>query len=159
MNDPRQPRIWVDADSCPKVIKELLFKAAARRKVTVLLVANQPLATPQVSYVRAIQVGAGFDVADNYIAEQVTAGDLVVTADIPLAAQIIEKAALVITPRGERLSAGNIRQRLGLRNFLSEMRDAGVQTGGPASFSQQDKQAFANQLDQWLTKNISHRAG
>ncbi len=145
--------IRVDADACPKVIKEILFRAADRTATEVILVANSPLPTPPSPYIRSLQVEKGFDVADNTIVQQVEVGDLVITADIPLAAEVIEKGGVVLSPRGELLNKSNIKQRLGMRNFMEEMRSAGVDTGGPASFSQRDRQAFANQLDRWLQKN------
>ena len=145
-------RIWVDADACPAAIKEILFRAAEREQVTVTLVANQFLRTPPSRFVRAIQVAGGFDVADAEIAERVAPGDLVVTQDIPLAAQVIAKGALAVHPRGELFTPDSIAQRLGMRNFMEELRGAGVDTGGPAAFHARDKQAFANQLDSWLVR-------
>lgn len=147
-----QPQIWVDADACPTAIKEVLFRAAEREQVQVTLVANQWLRTPTSRFVRAIQVPGGFDVADNEIAERVTAGDLVVTQDIPLAAAVIAKGALAMHPRGELYTQDTIAQRLSMRNFMDELRGSGVNTGGPAAFHPRDKQAFANQLDRWLVK-------
>lgn len=151
MNDAR---IWVDADACPVPIKEILFRAAERAQVQVTLVANQALRTPPSRFVRAIQVAGGFDVADNAIVERVVAGDLVVTQDIPLAAQVIDKGALAINPRGVLYTADTIAQQLSMRNFMDELRGAGVDTGGPAAFHARDRQTFANQLDVWL----SHRS-
>lgn len=145
-------RIWVDADACPVAIKEVLFRAAEREQVPVTLVANQWLRTPPSRFVRAIQVPGGFDVADNEIVRRVEAGDLVVTQDIPLAAAVIAKGALAMHPRGELYTAETIAQRLGMRNFMDELRGAGIDTGGPAAFHPRDKQAFANQLDRWLTR-------
>ncbi len=145
-------QIWVDADACPAAIKEVLFRAAEREQVPVTLVANQWLRTPPSRFVRAIQVPGGFDVADNEIVERVAADDLVVTQDIPLAAAVIAKGALAMHPRGELYTADTIAQRLGMRNFMDELRGAGVDTGGPAAFHARDKQAFANQLDRWLTR-------
>lgn len=144
--------IWVDADACPVPIKEMLFRAAERAQVQVTLVANQPLYTPPSRFIRSIQVPGGFDVADNEIVQRVGAGDLVVTQDIPLAAAVIEKEALAINPRGELYTPETIAQRLSMRNFMDELRGAGVNTGGPAAFHARDKQAFANQLDRWLTQ-------
>ncbi len=144
--------IWVDADACPGVIKEILFRAAQRTGLPLTLVANQWLKTPPYPSIRAVQVPKGFDVADNYIAEQAVAGDLVITADIPLAAAAIEKGALALNPRGELYSRENIRQALDLRNFMDSLRSSGVDTGGPPAFSQADRQAFANQLDRLLAK-------
>jgi uncharacterized protein len=147
-----RPQIWVDADACPTAIKEVLFRAAEREQVHVTLVANQWLRTPPSRFVRAIQVPGGFDVADNEIVGRVAAGDLVVTQDIPLAANVIEKGALAIHPRGELYTPDTIAQRLSMRNFMDELRGSGVDTGGPAAFHARDKQAFANQLDRWLVK-------
>ena len=145
--------IWVDADACPKVIKDILFRAAERVKLPVTLVANQPLRTPPSRFIKSVQVGAGFDVADNYIVQQLNAGDLVITADIPLAAEVIEKGGQAINPRGELYTTENIRQRLTMRDFMDQMRASGVDTGGPPSFNHGDRQAFANQLDRLLTAN------
>lgn len=147
-----RPQIWVDADACPAAIKEVLFRAAEREQVHVTLVANQWLRTPPSRFVRAIQVPGGFDVADNEIVERVVAGDLVVTQDIPLASAVIAKGALAVHPRGELYTPDTIAQRLSMRNFMDELRGAGVDTGGPAAFHPRDKQAFANQLDRWLVK-------
>jgi hypothetical protein len=144
------PQIWVDADACPGPIKEILFRAAERAQVMVTLVANQLLRTPPTRWVRAIQVAGGFDVADNEIVQRLAAGDLVVTQDIPLAAQAIDKGALALHPRGELYTRETIAQRLSMRNFMDELRGAGVDTGGPAAFHARDRQAFANQLDRWL---------
>jgi uncharacterized protein YaiI (UPF0178 family) len=144
--------IWVDADACPKVIKDILFRAADRVGVPLTLVANQPVQVPGSRYIRSIQVGAGFDVADNHIVQQAQDGDLVITADIPLAAEVVAKGCLALNPRGELYTAENIRQRLNMRDFLDTMRSSGIDTGGPASFSQADRQAFANQLDRLLAR-------
>ncbi|MDH3354588.1 MAG: YaiI/YqxD family protein [Chromatiales bacterium] len=146
-------QIWVDADACPKVIKETLFRAAARVEMPLILVANQPMQHPRSPYIRAVQVGAGFDVADNYIVEQLEPDDLVITADIPLAAEVIEKGGLALNPRGELYSEVNIRQRLTMRNFMAEMRDAGIATGGPPPISQKERRDFANELDKLLVKS------
>jgi uncharacterized protein len=144
------PRIWVDADACPKVIKEILFRAADRVGVRVTLVANQPIQVPRSPHVRSVQVAAGFDVADNYIVQQAQAGDLVITADIPLAAEVIARGCLALNPRGELYTTENIRQRLNMRDFLDTLRGSGIDTGGPAALSQGDRMAFANQLDRFL---------
>lgn len=143
-----KPRLWVDADACPVVIKEIIFRAATRKQLETVLVANQLLRVPPSPFIRAVQVPAGFDVADAYIAEQLRPGDLVVTADIPLAAQVIARGGTALNPRGERYTTENVRESLAMRNFMEELRAAGVQTGGPAAFSQADRQAFARQLDQ-----------
>ncbi|NNG12855.1 MAG: YaiI/YqxD family protein [Halobacteria archaeon] len=145
-------QIWVDADACPKVIKEILFRAANRVGVPLILVANQPLQVPGSRYIRSIQVAAGFDVADNHIVKQAEAGDLVITADIPLAAEVITKGCLALNPRGDLYTEDNIRQRLNMRDFMDTLRSSGVDTGGPASFSQSDRKAFANQLDRLLAR-------
>jgi len=145
-------QIWVDADACPGVIKDILFRAADRAKVAVTLVANQMLRTPPSPYIKALVVPSGFDVADQRIVLEASAGDLVITADIPLAALVIEKGATVLDPRGELLSRANIEERLTMRNFMDELRSSGVQTGGPAAFSASDRKAFASRLDAWLAK-------
>ncbi|MBK9350217.1 MAG: YaiI/YqxD family protein [Sulfuritalea sp.] len=145
-------QIWVDADACPGVIKEILFRAATRHALAVVLVANQMLRVPPSPHIRAVQVPGGFDVADAHIVEQATAGDLVVTADIPLAALVIEKQAFAINPRGELYSAENIRQLLDMRNFMDTLRSSGVNTGGPPAFNHADRQNFANQLDRFIAR-------
>jgi len=142
--------IWVDADACPRVIKEILFRAADRVGVPVTLVANQALQVPRSRYIRSIQVGSGFDVADSHIVQQSETGDLVITADIPLAAEVIAKGCLALNPRGDLYTEDNIRQRLNMRDFMDTMRASGVDTGGPPAFSQADRMAFANQLDRLL---------
>lgn len=144
--------IWVDADACPAVIKEILYRAAQRVAVPLTLVANQPLSTPRSPLIRSVQVRRGFDAADDYIAERLAPGDLVITADIPLAAQVIEKGGEAINPRGERYTPENIRERLALRDFMEELRGMGEATGGPPPLSQADRQAFANALDRLLAK-------
>ena len=151
--DAAYPQIWVDADACPVVIKDILFRAAERARIQVTLVANQWIRTPSSRYVRSLQVQGGFDVADSYIVERMQPGDLVVTQDIPLAARVIEKGGVALNPRGERYSADNMAERLSMRNFMEELRGAGVQTGGPASLHARDRQAFANQLDRWLAQS------
>jgi uncharacterized protein YaiI (UPF0178 family) len=145
-------QIWVDADACPKAVKQILFRAAERKEIFVTLVANQFLATPPSQLIKAIQVEHGFDVADNYIVSKLEEGDLVITQDIPLAAEVIEKGGIALHPRGELYTKENIRQRLSMRDFMETLRSAGVETGGPSSFSQADKQQFANQLDRILAK-------
>ena len=149
---PRSPQVWVDADACPGPVKDILFRAAERAQVPVTLVANQWLRTPGSRFVRALQVHGGFDVADDAIAERAGPGDLVVTQDIPLASRVLANGADAIDPRGERFTADNIAERLSVRNFMEELRGAGVQTGGPAAFSARDRQAFASQLDAWLAR-------
>lgn len=145
-------RIWVDADACPVAIKELLFRAADRVRIPLTLVANKPLRTPPSPHINAVQVSAGFDVADHYIAGSVQPGDLVVTADIPLAAQVVAQGGLALNPRGELYTAENVRQLLDMRNFMDELRASGVQTGGPAPLSNSDRKIFANQLDRLLAQ-------
>ncbi len=144
--------IWIDADACPGVVKEILFRAAERLQIDTTLVANRLLRTPPSRFIRAVQVPAGFDVADAHIVEQVAHGDLVVTADIPLAAAVLERGAHALNPRGEMYTASNIAERLSMRNFLEELRSSGVQTGGPAAFSQADRQAFGAALDRFLAR-------
>lgn len=144
--------IWVDADACPVVIKDILFRAAKRWQWPLTLVANQMLRTPPSLLIKAIQVPRGFDVADDYIVEHATAGELVITGDIPLAAQLVEKEVFVLSPRGELFSEDNIRERLSIRDMLEELRGAGIDTGGPAAFSQSDQREFANALDRLMAK-------
>ncbi len=151
------PQIWVDADACPGPIKEILFRAAERTQVRVTLVANQWLRTPPSRYIRALQVQGGYDVADDAIAERAQPGDLVVTQDIPLAARVLERCVDVVNPRGERYTLDTIAERLSVRNFMDELRGAGVQTGGPAAFHARDRQAFASQLDRWLATQVTSR--
>lgn len=145
-------KIWVDADACPAPVKEILYRAAERTKLQMTLVANQPLRTPASAYIRALQVPRGFDVADNRIVQEVAAGDLVVTADIPLAADVIAKGGHVLDPRGELHTPDTIRERLAMRDFMDELRSSGVRTGGPAALSQADRKRFAGQLDRLLAK-------
>lgn len=144
-------KIWVDADACPVAVKEILYRAANRTRIELTLIANQMLRVPPSPWIKALQVPAGFDVADQKIAQEVVAGDVVVTADVPLAALVIAKGAVVIDPRGELLDKGNIQERLSMRNFMESLRNSGVETGGPASLSSADRQAFANQLDRLLS--------
>ena len=150
--DDAAPRIWVDADACPVVIRDILFRAAERAQIQVTLVANQWIRTSGSRFVRSLQVVGGFDEADDAIVERTRSGDLVVTQDIPLAARVIEKGAAAVNPRGEPFTRDNIAQRLSMRNFMEELRGAGVQTGGPAAFHARDRMAFANQLDRWLAQ-------
>lgn len=149
-------KIWVDADACPVAIKEILFRAAEREQLVTTLVANQSMHTPTSPYIRLRQVPKGFDVADNEIVELCEANDLVITQDIPLAAEAIKKGALVITPRGERYTARNIQSRLSMRNFMDTLRSSGVETGGPPKLSQQDRQQFARELEKILLQH--HRS-
>lgn len=148
-------KIWVDADACPVVIKEILFKAAERTGVETTLVANQPVRVPRSRLIQSLQVPSGFDVADHEIVRRAAEGDLVITADIPLAAEVIEKGALALSPRGERHTPENIRARLNMRDFMDTLRGSGVQTGGPAALDQTDRQRFANELDRILTRAAS----
>lgn len=148
-------KIWVDADACPAVIKDILFRAADRAQIPLTLIANQMLRVPPSPWIRALQVPSGFDVADRRIVEETSDGDLVITADIPLAALVIAKGACVLDPRGEMLDQGNIEERLTMRNFMETLRSSGVETGGPAAFSTADRQAFANRLDRLLTKRAA----
>ncbi|KZN31422.1 hypothetical protein N483_06295 [Pseudoalteromonas luteoviolacea NCIMB 1944] len=150
--------IWVDADACPVVIREILFRAAVRTQVTVTLVANQYLKTPPSPYICKLQVSAGFDVADNEIVKRMSAGDLVITSDIPLAAEVIEKGGLALSTRGEMYTTENIRARLNMRDFMDTLRSSGVQTGGPPPLSQSEKQQFANCLDRWLQQHKTNQA-
>ena len=145
-------QLWVDADACPAVIKDILFRVAERTKLPLTLVANRLLRVPPSPYIRARQVPMGFDVADRHIMDEVATGDLVITADIPLAAALIEQGAYALSPRGEFYSAENIRERLGMRDFMEGLRGAGVDIAGPAALSQADRQAFARQLERFLAR-------
>ena len=145
-------KIWVDADACPVVIKEILFRAAERAKITTTLVANQFLRVPKSPHIAFLQVESGFDIADNEIVRRVEAGDLVITSDIPLASETIDKGGLALSPRGELFTPENIRGRLNMRDFLDTLRSSGVQTGGPPALSQSDRMEFANHLDRILAK-------
>ncbi|GAV21058.1 hypothetical protein MMIC_P2037 [Mariprofundus micogutta] len=150
-------RIWVDADACPKVIKEILFRAAERTRMPLTLVANMKIQHPRSEYINAIQVAAGADVADAYIVDHAEPGDLAITADIPLAAGMIEKGGFALNPRGELYTSDNVRRALSVRNMMDEMRGAGVVTGGPPAFNQADRMKFANQLDRFLTKHFKEQ--
>jgi uncharacterized protein YaiI (UPF0178 family) len=146
-------KIWVDADACPKVIKDILFRAAQRKQIEELvLVANAPLAVPRLPYIRSVVVAKGFDVADLQITEWAQPGDLVITADIPLAAAVVAKGVAAINPRGQLYDRDNIRQQLSLRNFMADLRGAGVETGGPPALHARDQQAFANALEKQLLR-------
>jgi uncharacterized protein YaiI (UPF0178 family) len=149
--------IWVDADACPRPVKEILFRAAERTGEQLTLVANHAMEVPRRPNVRLLQVRGGFDVADAEIMERVVQGDLVVTADIPLAADVIARGAAALNPRGEMYSADTIRSILGMRDFMDTLRASGIATGGPPALSQADRQAFANQLDSWLAKRAARR--
>ena len=143
-------KIWVDADACPVVIKEILFRVAERKQMQVTLVANHQMRIPPSKFISFMQVPAGFDVADNEIVKRVEKGDLVITGDIPLASEVIEEGALALNPRGEMYTPENIKERLRMRDFMEEVRSSGVDTGGPPSLSQKDRQNFANHLDRLL---------
>ncbi|MDX2504951.1 MAG: YaiI/YqxD family protein [Gammaproteobacteria bacterium] len=145
-------QIWVDADACPVVIKDILFRAAQRTRVQMTLVANRPVLTPPSDYIKSLKVSAGFDVADNEIVKRVSVDDLVITSDIPLAAEVIEKGGHALNPRGELYSADSIKSRLNMRDFMDTLRGSGIHTGGPPPLSQSDRQAFANHLDTFLTR-------
>ena len=147
-------KIWVDADACPVVIKDILYRAAERTGLALTLVANQPMQIPKSRHINAIRVAAGFDVADNEIVKRLAAGDLVITGDIPLAAEVIEKGGLALSPRGELYTANNIRARLNMRDFMETLRSSGVDTGGPPALSQRDRKAFADHLDKLLIKHV-----
>ena len=146
-------KIWVDADACPGVIKEILFRAAERTGVELILVANHSIPIPKSRHIKFLQVTSGFDVADNEIVKRLDAGDLVVTADIPLAADVIDKGGYALNPRGELYTANNIRARLNMRDFMDTLRASGVDTGGPPALSQGDRKSFANHLDKILTRH------
>jgi uncharacterized protein YaiI (UPF0178 family) len=148
-------KIWVDADACPGVIKEILFRAAERTKIQTTLIANHPMRIPLSEYIAFYQVLPGFDVADSEIVKRLTVGDLVITADIPLAAEVIEKGGHALNPRGELYTTDNIRARLSMRDFMDSLRASGVDTGGPPALNQNDRKAFADTLDRFLAKNIS----
>lgn len=145
-------QILVDADACPNVIKQILFRSATRLRLTTILFANKPIAIPPNPFIKLVVVPGGFDVVDHKIVEVVSPGDLVITADIPLAAAVIEKKAHALNPRGELYTLENMQQRLAMRNFMQDLRSAGQVTGGPPPLNQQDQQAFANALDRFLTK-------
>jgi uncharacterized protein YaiI (UPF0178 family) len=148
-------QIWVDADACPRAIKEILFRAAERVEIRLTLVANRPLHTPRSPWLRSIQVPSGFDQADHRIVELLEPGDLVVTADVPLAADVLEKGGYALDPRGLLYTTENIPERLATRNLMDQLRSNGVETGGPAALGKSDRQAFANRLDQLLTRHHS----
>ena len=154
MSEPAEgPTIWVDADACPNAVKDILFRAATRAQVPLKLVANHALRVPPSRWIKSLQVEQGFDVADDYIAREVSAGDLVITSDIPLAAEVIEKGGLVLTSRGEPYTRENVRQRLNMRDFMETMRSSVEMHGGPPPLSNRDKQVFANALDRYLAKS------
>ena len=146
-------KIWVDADACPVVIKEIIFRAADRAKIETTLLANHPMRVAKSPFIRFVQVEAGFDVADNEIVKRAESNDLVITSDVPLADEVITKGAFALSPRGEMLTKHNIKQRLNMRDFMDTLRASGMQTKGPDKLSSQDKQAFANQLDSFIAKH------
>jgi hypothetical protein len=149
-------KIYVDADACPTVIKDILYRVSQRTGIEVILVANQPLSIPRIPTVRSIQVSQGFDVADNHIVELVQANDLVITADIPLAAEVIDKGGKALNPRGELYTKTNIKARLNIRDFMDSMRNSGVQVGGgPPPLTQRDRMEFANALDRYIAQSMS----
>lgn len=145
-------KIWIDADACPVPVKTIVFRASQRLNVPVILVANQRLPTPPSPLITAVQVNHGFDEADHYIVQQATVADLVITADIPLAARLVAQGVPALNPRGELYTSDNIQERLALRNLKEELRAAGTLTGGPAPYHDRDKQTFANSLDRWLAR-------
>ena len=145
-------QIWIDADACPVVIKEILYRAAERTQIQLTLVANQTMMIPKSRFIKSVQVSQGFDVADNEIVKRLNAGDLVITSDIPLAADVIEKGGVALSPRGELYTTDNIRARLNMRDFMESLRSSGVDTGGPPALNQSDRKAFANHLDSFLSK-------
>ena len=144
--------IWVDADACPVAIKEILYRAAERAEIALTLVANKPLNVPRSRFIRSLQVQRGFDIADDEIAQRLAPGDLVITADVPLAAEVIARGGHAINPRGERYTADNVREHLAMRDLLAKLRETGVQTSGPAPLDQTDRKRFADQLDRFLTQ-------
>jgi uncharacterized protein YaiI (UPF0178 family) len=148
-------KIWVDADACPVVIKDILFKAAERTEVQLTLVANQQIHVPPSRFIKSIQVASGFDVADNEIVERAAAGDLVITSDIPLASDVIDKGALALSPRGEMYTRENIKARLNIWDFMDTLRGSGIDTGGPPEFNQNDRKAFADHLDRQLARHTA----
>jgi len=151
-------KIWVDADACPVVIKDILFRAAQRTCIQLTLVANQSVRIPPSPNIKFVQVASGFDVADNEIVKRLAVGDLVITADIPLAAEVIEKGGHALNPRGELYSVDNIKARLTMRNFMDTLRSSGVDTGGPPTLSQSDRKTFADQLDRFLTRHAEKKS-
>lgn len=153
---PPARAIWVDADACPRVIKDILYRAAVRTQMRTTLIANRGLQVPPSPFIRSLQVPRGFDAADDEIVRQVQAGHLVVTQDIPLAAAVLERGAHAVTPRGEPFSKGTIGERLRMRALMDELRSSGVQTGGPDALSQADRQAFGRQLDLYLAGRWPH---
>jgi len=150
--------LYIDADACPRVVKELIFKASIKRRVPVVMVANRVVETPKTRWITAVTVPAGPDVADQYIVDHVKPGDLVITGDIPLAALVLEKKVLAVDHRGKEFTGSNIKERLSIRDFSADLREAGVQTGGPKAFSPKDREGFANALDRCLTRLLNRAA-
>jgi uncharacterized protein YaiI (UPF0178 family) len=150
VNERTEPRIWIDADACPRDVKDLVFRAGERLKLSVMVVANKSMHVPPSPRITMVQVAGGPDVADDHIVRESHRGDLAITADIPLAARLVPKGLVVLNPRGEEYDAENIGERLSVRDFMSEARDNGVMTGGPSAFGPKDKQRFANALDRAL---------
>lgn len=147
-----KPRIWVDADACPRGVKDMLYRLADRASIEVVLVANQALSVPGSRFIRAVQVAGGFDEADRTIIERAAEGDLVITADIPLAADLVDRDVQVLSPRGERFTRDNVRQKLNMRDFMETLRASGEETGGPPPYGHQDRKAFADQLDRLVAR-------
>jgi uncharacterized protein len=147
--------IWVDADACPKAVKDILFRAVERVGIPLTLVANQDIPTPPSRFIRALRVAPGFDRADNEIVRRLDPGDLVITADIPLAAEVIAKGGHALNPRGEHYTRDTIRERLTMRDFMDTLRGSGIATGGPAPYGPRDRQSFANTLDRWLAQHLN----
>jgi len=145
-------QIWIDADACPQVIKDILYRAADRVQIMTTLIANMPLRTPPSPFIKTVRVPKGFDVADHYIVQQLQPGDLVITADIPLAAEVVKRGAHALDPRGDLYSEDNVNERLAMRNLMQELRSTGDIVGGPPAFGSSDRQRFANQLDRFLTR-------
>lgn len=154
MSDKLPPRIWIDADACPRDVKELVFRAGERLQLAIMVVANKAMHVPPSARISMVQVAGGPDVADDHIVRESQAGDLAITADIPLAARLVPKRVIVLNPRGEEYDAENIGERLSVRDFLTEARDAGIMTGGPSAFGPKDKQRFANALDRALYRVV-----
>ena len=150
-------KIWVDADACPAVIKDILFRAAERTEVDLVLVANQSIQIPASPYIKFLRVSSGFDVADNEIVKRANKDDLVITSDIPLAAAVIEKGSHALSPRGELYTTDNIKARLTMRDFMDTLRSSGIQTGGPPALNQSDRKAFANHLDKLLRQYVPNK--
>jgi uncharacterized protein len=149
--------IWVDADACPQAIKEILFRAAQRHHMLLILVANQALHIPRSPFIKSVRVASGFDVADNKIVQEVCSGDIVITADIPLAAEVVDKGAVALNPRGQLYTQDNVRERLQMRDMMAQLRAIGINSGGPPTFNTSDRHAFAAQLDRLLAQKKSHR--